>query len=171
MLLTLGQSLPHVRHDRFPVADMLRSVASLDVEIIATLKPADIGSLSSVPDNVRLADFVPLNEILPTCSAIIHHGGTGTIANAIVHGVPQLVVPGWLWDEMGAARRLADRGMGLAIDPGEFADDRARHDLARLLGEPSFRDNCAQAREEMLAAPTPRDVVPQLEKLATQRRE
>ncbi len=171
VILTLGQSLPHVRNDSFPVSDILTSVAALDIDLIATLNSEQFTSLSSVPDNVRLVDFIPLNEILPSCSAIIHHGGTGTIANAIVHGTPQLIVPGWLWDEAGAAQRLADRGMGLMIDPAEFSAARSKSDLARLLDEPSFRENCAQVRKELLATPTPQDIVPELEELAAQRRQ
>jgi len=36
-----------------------------------------------VPGNVRLVEFVPLNALLPTCSAVIHHGGPQTVAAAL----------------------------------------------------------------------------------------
>jgi hypothetical protein len=42
---------------------------------------------------VRVVDFVPLNALLPTCSAVVHHGGSGTFAAVLEHGVPQLIIP------------------------------------------------------------------------------
>jgi UDP:flavonoid glycosyltransferase YjiC (YdhE family) len=166
VVLTLGQTLLNVQHDRFPIWDILASVAALDVEVVATLNAEHVSAPSRIPDNVRLVDFVPLNEILPTCSAIIHHGGTGTIATALAHAVPQFIVPGWLWDERGAARRLVDRGVGLMADPAGFSGTAGLPELTRLLGEQSFKQTCEKARRELSSLPTPLDVVPELEELA-----
>jgi UDP:flavonoid glycosyltransferase YjiC (YdhE family) len=38
-------------------------------------------------------EFVPLARILPRAAAIVHHGGIGTAASALKHGIPQLIVP------------------------------------------------------------------------------
>jgi glycosyltransferase len=66
-------------------------VAGLDIEVVATLNDLQLQGVPHIPDNVRVIEWVPLTHLLPTCSAIIHHGGPGTFAAAVAHGVPQLV--------------------------------------------------------------------------------
>ncbi|MFE9117175.1 glycosyltransferase [Streptomyces sp. NPDC007172] len=68
-------------------------MADLDVEVVATLNAEQLDALGPTPPNVRAVDFVPLNQLLPSCAAIIHHGGAGTFLTALAHGVPQVVVP------------------------------------------------------------------------------
>ncbi|KAA0939273.1 activator-dependent family glycosyltransferase [Streptomyces apricus] len=171
VVLTLGLSLPGAYTDGFPISDLLAAAADLEVELIATAgaEAAAALSASGLPDNVRIVDFVPLNEVLPTCSAIIHHGGMGTLQNALRHGVPQIVVPGWLRDEKGNAAALEQQGAALVIDPSEFTAGTLREKLARLLAEPGFRQNADRLRTELLALPTPHDIVPELERLAAER--
>ncbi|MFE7662049.1 nucleotide disphospho-sugar-binding domain-containing protein [Streptomyces celluloflavus] len=45
-----------------------------------------------------MVDFIPLDALLPSCSATVHRGGFGTAQNALVHGAPQVVVPNDPWD-------------------------------------------------------------------------
>lgn len=75
--------------DRTP--RILQAVADLDIEVVATLNALQMRDLDRVPDNVRPVEWVPLTQVLPTCSAIIHHGGAGTFAAARAYRVPQLV--------------------------------------------------------------------------------
>lgn len=142
-----------------PAEDLFEAVGDLDLELVATLNADQLGPDVKVPDNVRLVDFVPLNSLLPTCSAIVQHGGTGTTLTALVHGVPQLFVPAALYDEAGVARQLADRGAALVIDPEQLSAATLRAGLLRLLTEPSFQAGAAAVRREMAATPSPHDVV------------
>ncbi len=156
--LTLGLSHREVLGgDTAPVADLLAAMEGLDAEVVATLTADQIGG-ARVPDNVRVVDFVPLNELLPTCSAVVHQGGFGQSQSALVHGVPQVVVPNGLWDTVPRARRLQDLGVGL------YGGD-VREMLVRVLGEPSFAHAAKRLRQEILATPAPREIVPVLERL------
>jgi len=49
-----------------------------------------------LPDKVKWFRELPLNKIFPYTSAVIHHGGMGTLSGAIAAGVPQLVLPYYL---------------------------------------------------------------------------
>ncbi|WP_342778498.1 nucleotide disphospho-sugar-binding domain-containing protein, partial [Herbidospora galbida] len=60
-------------------------------------------------------------------------------------------------------------GAGLALDSGAAGDALVRDTLARLLAEPSFAARAADLRDEMLALPTPHQLVPKLEELARSR--
>lgn len=170
--LTLGLSHRDERGgDRASIGALLLSLADLDIEVVATLNIEQLESLPTVPDNVRVADFVPLNVLLPTCDAVIHHGGSGTLTTAMLHGVPQLIVPHMVWDSINTARRLADYGAGDYVrDIERLSGDELRTRLMRLLTDQSAKSHATELRREMIGTPSPNDIVPVLEKLALEYR-
>ncbi|MEU9336287.1 activator-dependent family glycosyltransferase [Streptomyces sp. NPDC048290] len=169
--LTLGITSRDMAYPRlFSLDGLFDAVAELDVEIVATLTDAQRAELGRVPDNLRVVDFVPLHALLPECSAVVHHGGAGTWSTAAVCGVPQLVVAD-MWDNVHRARRLAELGAGLFLPPDELTPAGLRDGLERLLTKPSFQDDAARLRAEMLAAPSPGDVVARVEELTREHRE
>ncbi|MGW3436032.1 activator-dependent family glycosyltransferase [Streptomyces bacillaris] len=169
--LTLGRSFREiVGGDPASVQALLEAVAALDIEVIATLDTGQLGSLLRVPDNVRVVDFVPLDLLLPTCAAIVHHGGAGTVATALAHGVPQIMVPTRMWCNLPKARRVEELGAGLHRQAGKFTADELRAMVVRVLDDPSFDQNATRLREESLAAPAPADLVPVLERLTAAHR-
>ncbi|MFD5684469.1 activator-dependent family glycosyltransferase [Streptomyces bacillaris] len=165
--LTLGSSFRELMGgDRADIGELLRAVADLDVEVIATLNTDQLDSLPPLPDNVRAVDFVPLDALLPSCSAIIHHSGSGTTQTALAHGVPQVIVPTNMMDNVLKAQRVEAAGAGLHVrDTAALTADSLRALLLRVLDEPSFAAKAAAVRREMLATPAPRDIVPVLERL------
>lgn len=160
-----GRSVEQVLGTPVPAEEVLRSIAGLGVEVVATLNSDQLATGTSLPDNVRLVDFVPLNELLPTCSAIVHHGGTGTTMNAVVHGVPQVIVPGPVWDEVHKAEHFHSRDAGRLV-PADTLTPRSVQDAVAEALDPAVAANAADIRQECLAAPSPHDLVPQLEELA-----
>ncbi|GGK26486.1 glycosyl transferase [Streptomyces camponoticapitis] len=152
------------------ISDLLDMVSDLDVELVATLNSSQLASLSGVPDNVRTVDYLPLNQLLPSCSAIIHHGGYGTYAAAVAHRVPQLIT----WEEGGdamvTARYVTERGAGLAMDREHFSVDGLKRQLVRILEEPSFQEGAAGLYADSLTAPGPQEIVPLLERLTARHR-
>ncbi|MFF2184764.1 activator-dependent family glycosyltransferase [Streptomyces sp. NPDC058155] len=152
------------------VADLIGTLAELDIELVATVSEDQLASPSDLPENVRAVEFVPLNELLPTCAAIIHHGGFGTVGNVLTHGVPSVTIPAPWWDEEDLGRSLSARGAGIFIAPDELTLDGLRESVARLIEEPEFLRNSLGVRDELLATPGPRDVVPELEELTRRHR-
>lgn len=63
-----------------------------------------------------------------------------------------------------------DYGAGLTEYYTDVTGEKVRGHLLRLLEEPSFTTAAAALREEMLAMPTPRDLVPRLTEAAAQYR-
>ncbi|MBN3933106.1 DUF1205 domain-containing protein [Streptomyces verrucosisporus] len=155
--------------------DLLEAVAGLDVEVIATLNADQLGS-ATLPDNVRAVDFVPLNSLLPTCSALVHEGGTGAFAGALEHAVPQIVVPNDFKVEkwggpLAMAHGLERRGAGVYVgNSGTLTADALHDGLKLLLEDPSYAENAARIRTEVRMMPSPNDIVPALEKLTAEHR-
>jgi glycosyltransferase (activator-dependent family) len=167
--LTLGGTMTALGGDFVSIPDLIEAVAGLDVEVVATLNSTQQEKLTAVPDNVRICDYVPLNALLPTCSAIVHHGGSGTYTTALRYGVPQMILPeNGFAETVYLAKTLEDAGASLYTRASTATVDGIRDRLARLLAEPSFRESAARLRQEMLGEPTPAELVPLLEKLTAE---
>ncbi|MFE9656599.1 activator-dependent family glycosyltransferase [Micromonospora sp. NPDC006431] len=173
--LTLGLSFRELSAGA-SITELIEAVAGLDVEVVLTLSKEQLASLPSVPENVRPVHFVPMTALLPTCSAIVHHGGLGTFTTALEHGVPQLLVPGKFgndkfWGPVAVANGLEEQGAGAYVsDPGRLTAAGLRGHLLRVLNDPAFARNAARLSAEAAELPTPNDIVPDLEKLTLERR-
>jgi UDP:flavonoid glycosyltransferase YjiC (YdhE family) len=157
--------------DWIPYPVLFEAVADLDIEVVATLSAEQLESVGSIPDNVKVFDFYPLNVLVPSCSAVIHHGGGGAFAVSLAHGVPQLVMSTEVWwDAIAKAKELAARRAALYLEPEGLTADVLRKNLVRLIEDPSFRAGAAKASAEFLATPSPNEIVPELEALITKHR-
>ncbi|MFI6517003.1 activator-dependent family glycosyltransferase [Spirillospora sp. NPDC050679] len=151
------------------IARTLDAMADLDVEIVATLNQRMRADLGALPDNVRVVDFVPLNDLLPTCSALVHHGGWCTKCNAELHGVPQIILPFGV-DTTVMGDDVQALGAGLSLPVTELSAEGLRDGVERLLSEPSFAERAGALRAEILAEPSPNEIVPRIEELTAAHR-
>jgi MGT family glycosyltransferase len=68
-----------------------------------------------VPDNVFLSDWYPQPSIVRKCDLFIHHGGNNSFCEALVFGVPSLIMP-YCWDGHDNATRCQETGVGRHLD-------------------------------------------------------
>ncbi|MEU0149717.1 activator-dependent family glycosyltransferase [Streptomyces sp. NPDC006288] len=149
---------------------ILEALAELDAEVVAALLPAQTAELGPLPDNVRVVESVPLHALLPSCSLLIHHGGFGSYANALVYGVPQLTVTTPVADQLYRGAGLEEQRAGLLL-PHDLATPDAVFDrVSTILGDADFRQQAGRLRDEAVARPAPAEVVPVLEELVEERR-
>ncbi|WFE36476.1 activator-dependent family glycosyltransferase [Micromonospora sp. WMMD975] len=149
--------------------DILDSLADLEIEVVATVAEAEQRRLARIPDNARLVPFVPLHALVPTCAAVIHHGGFGTLSTTALHAVPQLVLP-LHFDEPALAEGLARQGCAIHLPAERATGPAVREALLRLLGEPAFADGAHRMREQMRALPTPNEMARRLAAMTADRR-
>lgn len=69
---------------------------------------------NGLPPGTFLLNWVDYDQLFPRLSAIVHHGGMGTTHAAILHGVPQVVVP-HAADQRGQAKRVSQAKIGLNL--------------------------------------------------------
>ncbi|WP_031468654.1 nucleotide disphospho-sugar-binding domain-containing protein [Sciscionella sediminilitoris] len=157
--------------DYLSVPTLLRACADADFEVVATLLPAQqeaVRAAGPVPGNARLVDPVALHLLLPSCSAIVHHGGFGSFATALAAGVPQLMVSTSLADNEVRGQAYERSGAGRFFHHTEARPDTVRDALDKLLAPGSGAAQAAGAlAAEVAAMPTPADVVHELEELVT----
>jgi hypothetical protein len=150
----------------FAVPLIAEALADLDVEVIVTTGSADVNRVGDQPANVRVVEQLPLHLLLPTCAAVIHHGGAGCLMTAVAAGVPQVVLPTGMDQPINAAR-LAATGAAIAI-PRAVADVASiRAAVSEVLANRAYAAAADNLREQNDLRPTPAELVTSLEKLAT----
>ncbi len=96
-----------------------------------------------LPETVRHFKYVPFSQLLPRCSAIVHHGGIGTLSQAMVARIPQLIMP-LAWDQPDNAYRLKRMGIADTILPKHFRAQAIAKKLAGLLENKEVSNKCHQ---------------------------
>lgn len=109
----------------------------LPVKLLMTLGDTISPDELSPAENSHLIHSAPHNAVMPQAAMVITHGGHGTVARALVHKKPMIIVPHGR-DQNDNAVRVAARGAGLIMR----ADDRAdafRAAINQLLSDTSYR--------------------------------
>ncbi|MCI2423216.1 DUF1205 domain-containing protein [Saccharopolyspora sp. K220] len=157
--VTLGTTAP-IREGLDPLRRIVEAARRAEAEFVLAVEESDARQLGPLPSNVRAAGWVPLNALLPTCQAIVHHGGAGTTLTALAHGVPQLVVPTGS-DRFINAEAVRLRNVGLAASPEEVTADL----LASTAQDDAISTAAQEVRHEIDTMPTPAQIAARLVEL------
>ncbi|MCE7002336.1 glycosyltransferase [Kibdelosporangium philippinense] len=141
---------------------IVEGLAELDADIIVPLSsggsPEDFGDLA---ERITFGPFRPLAELLPGTDLLVTHGGNGTAFAALALGIPVLTIPQGA-DQFIVADRLAERGVGLALQP-DAVTPSAVADLAKqALESTEMRAGANRIAAEIAALPSPEAVAEQL---------
>jgi MGT family glycosyltransferase len=95
--------------------------------------------LGPVPDNAVVVDWVSYSQAFAVADLVITHGGHGTVARALGHGVPLVCCPA-VGDMAENGARVAWSGTGLMV-PWRLARPAALRAAVRgVLGDGQFRE-------------------------------
>jgi UDP:flavonoid glycosyltransferase YjiC (YdhE family) len=148
-------------HTGAPMHAVVAAAPAVDAEFLLVRPGRQITRADTLPPNVRTVDWVPFSAVLGTCSAVVHHGGGGTVLSALAAGLPQLVIPG-VGDRRYNADVVAARGAGLAMPAGKITAEV----LTRLVTDPAMAASAQEVRDEIAAMPPPAELVARLAALA-----
>ena len=99
--------------------------------------------LPTLPAGVHHESYVPFSAVLPRCAALVHHGGIGTLAQALLAGIPHLTMP-MGFDQPDNATRLWRLGVARWVLPADFTRDNVAAKLRELLEDPNVAASCAK---------------------------
>ena len=144
------------------IATVVEGVRALPVEVVVTLGPGhDPADLGEQPQNVQVAQYIPQEDLLPRCAAVVSHAGSGTFLAALTQGLPQLVLP-QAADQFLNATAATRAGVAREIPPGEITAERVREELERVLHDPALVAAARAMSAEIAAMPSPGDVADEL---------
>ena len=147
----------------------MRAVAELPARVLLTVgRDLDLGALPPAPENVHVERWVPQQEVLGHAAAAVVHGGSGSTLGALAAGVPLVVVPLFA-DQPQNAKRVAEVGAGLAVEPDRADPDATiaslREAIQRVLAEPAYEARARALADELRGEPAVDEAVPLLERL------
>jgi len=140
------------------VSTVVAALRELAVRVVVTLGPnGDPELLGPQPANVHITGYIPQTHLLPHCTAVVSHAGSGTLLAALGHGLPQLCLP-QAADQFGNAAACVGAGAGRELQPGTVTVGNVCSEVRRLLDDPSFRKAAETVRAEIHHMPAPAEV-------------
>jgi rhamnosyltransferase subunit B len=98
----------------------------------------------NLPDAILPVTYAPFSSLLPRCAALVHHGGIGTVSQALAAGIPQLIMP-LNFDQPDNAVRVEAMGAGYAIALKRYRSRAVERQLSSILHSANMRRKCDEA--------------------------
>ncbi|GAA2909396.1 glycosyl transferase [Actinoplanes cyaneus] len=123
------------------------------------------GRMEQVSDHLWLADYLPLDELLPEAKGLLFHGGQGTALAALFHAVPSIACPGQNYERRYNADRVEALGCGVHASTLDLRPSALSGLLARIADDPAMRESARAAQAVLRTMPGPAGAVDVLDDL------
>lgn len=144
---------------------VLDGLSQLPVNVLVTVgNEIDPAALGQQPDHVRIERFLPQHEILPHAALVVSHGGSGSVAGALAHGLPMLITPMGA-DQLDNAARVRALGIGRWLDPVAATPADVRDAATAILSDNGYHNAAAILRDQYADLPGTDHAVVLLERL------
>jgi MGT family glycosyltransferase len=100
----------------------------------------DPSALGVPPSNFVVRSYVPQLEVLENAAVFITHGGINSAHEAMLSGVPMVVLPAAA-DHFVVADRVEAMGSGVVLHRAAASAKTLRSCVERVLGDPSYQEN------------------------------
>lgn len=131
LVFTLGTFAVYAEDGFFErSAEAVRRLGCRAVFLVGHGQAEKYGKLGGV--GTFVSEYVPHSSLFPKARAVIHHGGVGTIAQAMRAGAPQLVCPRY-GDQFDNAARICRVGLGRQLSYDKYDGLRAALAIQQLL--------------------------------------
>src|SRR6266516_6963285 len=140
------------------------ALGQLTVRGLVTTGPAVDPAVISSPDNVTVTRWVRHADVLPHCSAVITHGGHGTVMKALTAGVPQVLVPLGR-DQPDNAARVVHTGAGIRLRKNT-STAALRAAVTRVIEDPRYHAAARRMAARLAAERDDNRAVDELERVA-----
>jgi rhamnosyltransferase subunit B len=137
VVFTFGTGMLHATRNFQVAVETCRALGIRGILLTKTTNqiPAEL------PDGIRHVSFAPLRKLLPLCAAIVHHGGIGTVSQALAAATPQLVLP-LAWDQPDNAERVRQLGAGDWLPSRRRETVHVSEALRRVMS-PAVHERCS----------------------------
>lgn len=146
-------------------ARVVAGLRDLDANVIVTVgREIDPAMFGPQPEHVRIERYIPQSALLPRCSVVVSHGGSGSTIGALAAGLPSVLLPIGADQPLNAARATA-LGVAVALDVMRATPNEVRAAVETVLGDGRYRVAAERVRDEIAALPGPEAAVAALERI------
>ena len=111
----------------------------------AQLDPKDEG-------NIHIAARWDFGSMLDEAVLFINHGGQNSVIDGLLHGVPQIMVPGQVFERKYSARSVAENRAGLVLQNADFEPRMLRAASEDLIESETYKNNASVLGELLKSA-------------------
>ncbi|MCI0709429.1 MAG: glycosyltransferase [Chloroflexi bacterium] len=104
--------------------------------------------VAALPPRTFLLNWVDFDHLMPRLNAIVHHGGMGTTHAALVHAVPQVIVP-HAADQRGQAVRASQAKVGLNLSAMDVQRGQLLPAIKAIISDKSVKETCIKMAEQL----------------------
>jgi len=145
IVFTLGSSAVWVARDFFRESiEAARSIGRRAVLVIGDERNLP----RSLPQGVIAVDYVPYQSLLPRACAVVHHGGVGTTSQALLAGVPTLIVP-FAFDQSDNAEHAFRVGTSRTLYRKNYKAAKVANELEELLRHPVYSHRALEVSQKL----------------------
>lgn len=149
---------------------VLAGLRNLPINVFATVgREIDPAGFGSQPANIHIARYISQSAVLPYCTAVVSHGGSGSVMGTLAHGLPMVLLPLGA-DQPYNAARCAQLGVAQVLDAVEATPESVGAAVTMVMANPSYRQAAGRIQGEIAALLEPAQAVRLLERLAVERR-
>lgn len=129
------------------------------------LDPAQFGRL---PGHIRLERYIPQSAVLPSCSVVVSHAGSGSVMGALRYGLRSVLLPMGA-DQPHNAMRCEQLGVARVLDAVCATPDDIRDAITAVLSDSACRQSAERLQQEIESLPPVTRAVDLLEELIATR--
>jgi len=130
-----------------------------DIIVLVTMGGRPVESLRGpLPDNVRVAQYLPFEWVLSKIDAFVTNGGYGSVNQALSFGVP-IVTAGTIADRGDVGARVAWSGVGVNLATNAPTAQALRPAIRAVLDDPKFRAQAALHAEQARGIDTESEIL------------
>ena len=102
--------------------------------------------------NVHVAQRWNFDQLLKEAVLFINHGGQNSIVDGLLYGVPQIIVPGKVFERKYNAQCILSNKAGEVLMQREFNADRLRNLTDSIMNQSELPENAASLGRKLLEA-------------------
>ena len=124
-----------------------------DVDVIISVgQKFQINKLKNIPSNIHIYPSVPQLKVLEMADVFVTHGGMNSISEALVYGVPMVVIP-FVSDQPVNALSMEKLGVGKQLEYAQLDGEVIKDAILSVLSNSEIEDNLSKIKRRIEAAP------------------
>ncbi|KAK8035552.1 UDP-glucosyltransferase B1 [Apiospora rasikravindrae] len=149
-IILVSQGTVELNYDNLiiPTLDAVKDRPNSLVIVVLGVKGASLGPDVAIPNNTRVLDYFPFDDILPHCSVLVHNGGYGGVQHSIRSGTP-MVLAGETEDKPEMCAIAAWAGVAINLKTGKPSKEALRTAIDEVISDSKYKQACQRIQEEI----------------------
>ena len=105
--------------------------------------------------NIWIAHRWEFDELLDDACLFINHGGQNSIVDGLQHGVPQIVVPGKVFERRFNAESLVKNNAGIMLEQDKFCAEVIREKAKKVIVSDKMRESARELGRKLNSLQAP----------------